>query len=84
MPRIRLTWDEPPATDVTTTPSATDIADSLRARPGKWAIVSYVDRAARAAGTVERIEAGTEYGPGFEAVNRRVGNQHRVYARFVG
>lgn len=79
----RLTWEEPPAADEPDAPARADVAKALARRPGRWAIVAYCDRVARAATVVERITDGREYGPGFQAVHRRVGNQHRVYARFL-
>lgn len=84
MPVVRLTWDTPPDDDDPSSPAREDVAASLRRRPEKWAIVAWCDRAARAASIVERIGDGREYGDGFEATARRVGNQHRVYARSVG
>lgn len=84
MPVIRLTWDNPPDLDDPTVAAREDIAVSLQRRIGKWAIVAWCDRAARAASIVERVNDGREYGDGFEATARRVGNQHRVYARSVG
>ena len=85
-----LTFEQPPRTDVPTVPTREEIADALRERRSShpaaqsWAIVLRCDRAARAAAAVERITSGKEYGAGFEAVARRVGPEHRVYARFVG
>lgn len=79
-----LTFENPPRNDVPHVPTREEIAKELRANPRKWAIVLRCDRAARAASAVERITSGREYGAGYEAVARRVGPEHRVYARFVG
>jgi hypothetical protein len=76
-----LTFEEPPATDSPTLPTREEIRAALDARPGEWAVVSRHDRAARAAGHVERIMSGREYGAGYVALARRVGNEHRVYAQ---
>lgn len=81
MASVRLPWEEPPANDSPDVPTANDIASSLARRPGKWAIVAFCDRAARATAMADRINSGREYGAGYDAVARRVGNQHRVYAR---
>lgn len=83
MPPTRVEWQDPPADDDASLPTREALAAALRKRPGKWAIVARVDRAARAESTRDRIESGREYGPGFEAVIRRVGNEHRVYARLI-
>lgn len=80
----RLTWDTPPEYDDPQSPTREQIGLALSRRPGKWAIVAYADRATRAATAADRINTGREYGEGFEAVVRRVGNQHRTYARYVG
>lgn len=80
---VTLTWDKPPLTDDPTVPTRIEIGAALVERRGEWAIVARHDRAARAATMVARILDGTEYGPGFRAVARRVGNEHRVYAVFL-
>lgn len=76
-----VTWEEPPGTDLPEVPSREQIAAALTRRSGRWAIVARHDRVARAQSQVERIESGREYGAGFEAMHRRVANEHRVYAR---
>lgn len=76
-----LTWEDPPSGDSPAVPTRQEIAGELAVRFGRWAVVARHDRAARAAAHVERILDGREYGQGFEAVARRVGNEHRVYAR---
>ena len=81
---VRLTWEEPPGADDPATPTREDIAGALCKRAGRWAVVGRHDRAARAASHVERINSGREYGAGFDAVHRRVGPEHRVYARKAG
>jgi hypothetical protein len=76
-----LTFETPPETDNPYALTRDDIAKLLLERPGNWAIVARHDRAARATAMVERVMLGREYGEGFEATARRVGNEHRVYAR---
>lgn len=78
-----LSFENPPATDDSYTLTRDDIAKLLLEQPGSWAIVARHDRAARAAAMVERIENGREYGEGFAALARRVGNEHRVYAQRI-
>lgn len=79
-----ITFENPPAEDDPFTPSRDDVAKELIANRRRWAVVARHDRAARAATHVDRIADGREYGEPFEAVARRVGNEHRVYARYVG
>lgn len=78
---MALTFETPPTKDDPSTPTRDDVAAALTARTGEWAVVGRVDRAARAEAMAERITSGREYGPGFTALVRRVGNEHRVYAR---
>jgi hypothetical protein len=75
-----VTWEEPPDADMPDVPTREQIAAALSRRAGRWAIVARHDRAARAEAHVQRIVAGREFGAGFEAVHRRVANEHRVYA----
>lgn len=74
-------WGNPPTVDDPRVPTRDEIAAALTRRRCEWAIVARHDRAARAAAHVGRITAGREYGGGYEAVARRIGNEHRVYAR---
>lgn len=76
-----LSWETPPRGDDASVPSRDEIGAALAARRGQWAIVARHDRAARAAAHADRVNEGREYGGGFDAVVRRVGNEHRVYAR---
>lgn len=76
-----LTYEDPPDENDATVPTREDIGRELFANAGKWAIVARHDRAERAIAHAQRIVEGREYGPLFDAVNRRVGNEHRVYAR---
>lgn len=78
-----VTWEVPPDGDLPGVPSRGDIARALKRRPGVWAIVARHDRVLRAESQVSRIGDGREYGEGFEALHRRVGNEHRVYARWL-
>jgi hypothetical protein len=78
---VRLTWETPPDHDDPVVPSRAEIAAALSKRVGRWAVVGRHDRAARAEAHAERINSGKEYGAGFVAVHRRVGPEHRVFAR---
>jgi hypothetical protein len=80
---IILTWEDPSAQDQPEVPTRPQIGALLAANPGQSAIVARHDRAARAVSHVERIVSGREYGDGYAAVARRVGNEHRVYATCV-
>jgi hypothetical protein len=84
MSTARLTWQNPPDLDDPSVPTRTEIAAALASKPSRWAIVARHDRAVRAAGHVDRINSGREYGAGFEATARIIGNEHRVYARHIG
>ena len=75
-----LSWENPPTIDDPTLPTREEIAEMLTQRRGTWAVVARHDRAARCAAHVVRIADGREYGDGFTAVARCVGNEHRVYA----
>lgn len=76
-----LSFEEPPFADDASVPSRDEIGAALTVKRGRFAIVARHDRAARAAAHVDRINDGREYGAGFDALVRRVGNEHRVYAR---
>jgi len=77
---VNLTWESVPGGDDASLPSREDIAAALMKRRGRSAVVGRHDRVVRADAHVERINSGREYGAGFSAVRRRVGNEHRVYA----
>lgn len=81
---LDMTWEEPPAYDNPSVPTREEFAKALSARPGRWAVVARQDRLVRAEGHAERINSGREYGAGFEGLVRKVGSEHRVYARKVG
>lgn len=78
-----LTFEDPPS-NRSLVMSREDIARELQSRPGQWAVVNRPDRVARAESTAERINAGREFGDGFEATVRAAGDRSdvRVYARF--
>jgi hypothetical protein len=63
------------------------IAEELRARPGEWAVVQRKTSTARAASAAQAIRTGRlrAYAPAgaFEAKSRKVGDEYRVYARYV-
>jgi hypothetical protein len=81
---VGLTWETPPDHDDPAIPSRADVAAALSRRPGRWAVVARQDRLVRAEGHADRINSGREYGAGFEGLVRKVGSEHRVYARKVG
>lgn len=80
MPLIE--WAEPPADDDASIATKRETAEALAKRPGKFAIVGRHDRATRAMAHAQRINLNREYGTGYAAVVRRIGNQHLVYARY--
>ena len=81
-----LTFENPPSHESMRLLNREEISAALVAARGKWAVVSRPDRVDRAQKTADRITAGTEYGPGFEATVRSAGDRAdvRVYARFTG
>lgn len=80
-----LTFENPP-TNESLIMSREQVGAELRAHRLAWAVVSRPDRVARGESTAARINAGQEYGTGFEATVRAAGDRSdvRVYARFVG
>jgi hypothetical protein len=80
-----LTFEDPP-TNESLVMTRAEVAAALSRRPGRWAVVGRPDRVARAEAHADRINAGREYGPGFEATVRAAGDRSdvRVYARKVG
>jgi hypothetical protein len=78
-----ITWETPPEGDDPTIPTREEIAAALTRRAGRWAVVARQDRLVRAEGHADRINSGREYGAGFEGLVRKVGSEHRVYARKV-
>lgn len=83
---MSLTFENPPRPEAMALMSREQISAALVARRNEWAVVSRPDRTDRAQKTADRINAGTEYGPGFEATVRSAGDRAdvRVYARFTG
>jgi hypothetical protein len=65
-----------------------EFAKQLRARPGQWAVVTVRTTAAEAGQYAYTVRKGVRklFQPAgtFEAVSRKVGDEHRVYARYVG
>ena len=78
-----VSWENPPRAHDAYVQTREEVGKELASNPGEWACVARHDRAARAETHVGRIESGREYGQGFEAVYRQIGNEHRVYARKV-
>jgi hypothetical protein len=64
------------------------VAQELKANPGRWAVIAVFDKRPNANSTARQIRLGlTSYwqNPGdFEAVSRAVGDEFRVYARYLG
>lgn len=79
---MKLTFAEPPEHDEPDVLSDVQIAEQLKRRPNKWAIVASHDRYQRALHHSDRIGAGL-YGENFESLYRQVGRDHRVYARYL-
>ena len=82
-----LKWEEPP-------PAARgplgyeETAQQLKAKPGQWAIVATFPRRSNAGTLSHNIRIGrtAAWQPAgdFEAVSRKVGEEVRVYARYLG
>ncbi len=81
MSPTRIEWSDLPDSDDPSVPGRELIGAALAKRPGRYAIVGRHDRITRAETHAARIESGREYGSGYSATVRRVGNEHRVYAR---
>lgn len=87
MTRSELRWGEPP-------PGRRGLIDwpavavSLRAEPGRWAIIQVCRSPAAASNLARRVRDGSysAFRPvgAFEAVSRTVDGEIRVYARYVG
>ena len=84
-----LKWESPPEINSRRRPGKwTTIMEALRTRPGEWAHVHTSDSSSKASSMAANIRLGrigmdTERG-GYEAVSRRVGDEWRVYARYIG
>lgn len=82
-----LIWEEPPTRQSTSKYDA--IAAALKAKPGQWAIFKTypAEQKSRAWGWVTRIHSGktAAFPRGkFEARSATVGDEARVYVRFIG
>lgn len=85
----RLTWEEPPpARRRSHQVNHAEIARKLKARPGQWAVVSAYPNSRTSGATASAIRTGrvTAYLPvgEWEATSRTVGDEHRVYVRYLG
>lgn len=67
-----IRWEDPPPARRWGT-----VVDALRARPGQWAVVATVDTLARASSLAQMFRKKS----GIESVQRKVGDEWRVYAR---
>lgn len=75
----QVEWvDEVPAHKDAITAQIDAQGEELRARPGNWAIVFRTPKPWTASN-----RAGAFRRRGYEAVTRRVGNEHLLYARYV-
>lgn len=86
-----IRFDGPPPAPKTGTSTATrhaKAADTLRDRVGEWAVIDVSDRAPIAHSMASAIRTARlrPYAPAgsFEAVSRKVDDEFRVYARYVG
>lgn len=86
----RIKWEEPPGAKRGDGPRGKHfaIAAELRTRPGEWAhIVSYANQ--RTAGSVaygirNGLQRAYEPAGAYDAVSRSLGEEYRIYARYVG
>lgn len=83
----KIKWADPPADGRGRRRSThwAEVADALRANPGKWALVAE----SASPSTAQNIKRGTYVAfadEGFEAVSRKspTGKGSDIYARFVG
>jgi hypothetical protein len=87
-----IRWEDPPPprTSERTYARAVDwyaIADELRGRPGEWAVAAVrrgSSSAASLAWQINHANLAAFKGDRFEAVARVVGDEARIYARYVG
>lgn len=82
-----LEWGDPPQREGRTYHRHWQIAKRLRARKGEWAHVTYNSaRGATHAASKASLGETLAYTPAgdFEAVYRRVNDEHRMYIRFLG
>lgn len=88
--RSHIRFQEPPARSQRPTKRTKHekIAATLRKHPADWALIAAYSTAASSNSIAYIIRKGklAAYEPAgaFEAVSRRVGDTHRVYARYVG
>ena len=87
-----MVWEDPPrATGRNAIASAryAEMARILREAPDRWAVIAVFDKhdyrsAPALASNIQRGHLAAFREPGFEAVSRTVGDEARVYARYVG
>jgi hypothetical protein len=86
----RLRFEQPPAKTYRTAniSESEKAANKLRQRPDEWACIAIYDKGPTANTFAHQIRHGQipAFKPegSFEATARAVGNEHRVYARYVG
>lgn len=91
-PAAVIRWEEPPEKHGNTRPKPPSkyqpVVDSLRARPGQWAVIAENRLPGSAGSLAHYIRVGRgPFGPsGFEAkvIGPAGGASSRVYARYVG
>lgn len=88
MPRMELTWEQPPTVNRGrgAEPKYAAILSTLRERPGEWARLS-VPTVKDIAPLVTQINNGTLKGIGkgdYEATSRQIDDKRVLYVRYVG
>ena len=84
-----IVWEDPPARRRRGgTARYTQAAAALRANPNQWAVIrrwpkEHIGRAGNFATSIKK-DVLVDFRGGFEAIARTVGDEARVYARFVG
>lgn len=82
----RITWEDPPPVGRELVGPYAAFAAAVQERPGEWAVLKEVPRehAKRAWSLSSRVNQGRgkDFGAGFEAVARTIGNVVKVYVRY--
>jgi putative sterol carrier protein len=81
---MSVEWEEPPPPPT----KQPDFVAELKANPDRWAVIAICKVRSTAAAYVHRIRTGgfvwSRPAASFEAVYRKVEDEFRVYARYVG
>ena len=84
-----MVWEDPPPRRTRAgTAKYSQTATALRANPNQWAVIrtwpkEHIGRAGNFATSVKK-DVLVDFRGGFEAIARTVGDEARVYARYVG